>query len=106
MEKAVALAVQGLVGGVVTAPINKEAWSRAGYKEPGHTELLARLTGAGSSRMLLVSPKLSVVHVTTHVALSKVPSLLSAERILTTISLLWEALQGWGSSRRASLFPV
>ena len=96
VEKAVELALQGQVGGVVTAPINKGAWSKAGYKEPGHTELLAILTGARSSRMLLVSPRLSVVHVTTHVALSKVPSLLSTEKIITTITLLWDALVRMG----------
>ncbi len=41
VAEAVSLALGGSVAGVVTAPINKEAWRAAGYEVPGHTELLA-----------------------------------------------------------------
>ena len=43
----------------------------AGHHFDGHTELLAHLSGAKSSFMLLASSKLSVVHVTTHVSLER-----------------------------------
>ena len=41
----------------------------AGHKYPGHTELLAHLTGTPEVSMMLVSPKLRVIHVTTHIGL-------------------------------------
>ncbi len=41
----------------------------AGHKFPGHTELLASLTRTPEVSMLLVTPKLRVVHVTTHIGL-------------------------------------
>ena len=36
---------------------------------PGHTELLAALTGTPEVSMMLVAPKLRVIHVTTHIGL-------------------------------------
>src|SRR5258708_9266363 len=41
----------------------------AGHKVPGHTELLASLTHTPEVSMLVVTPKLRVVHVTTHIGL-------------------------------------
>jgi len=96
VAKAVSLAPECLVAGVVTAPINKEAWRAAGYDVPGHTELLARLTGVQETRMLLVTPRLRVVHATTHIALRDVPMRLTHERVLKTIALLIEALKRMG----------
>jgi 4-phospho-D-threonate 3-dehydrogenase / 4-phospho-D-erythronate 3-dehydrogenase len=63
------LALEGTVGAICTAPLNKEALHAAGHKFPGHTELLAHLTGTPEVSMMLVTPKLRVVHVTTHVGL-------------------------------------
>ena len=45
LERATALALEGRVGAVVTAPLNKEALSEAGWVGVGHTELLARFAG-------------------------------------------------------------
>lgn len=74
--------------GIVTAPINKEAWALARHAEfPGHTELLAERFGARHTRMMFVAPKLNVMLVTTHIPLAKVPGALSIERILGTIEL-------------------
>src|SRR5260370_568415 len=41
------LCLSGEAVAMATAPINKEAMNRAGHKYPGHTELLAELTGTG-----------------------------------------------------------
>ncbi|MEO8627806.1 MAG: 4-hydroxythreonine-4-phosphate dehydrogenase PdxA, partial [Betaproteobacteria bacterium] len=49
------------------------------------TELLAQLTGAKSSFMLLASDKLSAVHVTTHVSLQGATKRATQERVLATI---------------------
>jgi 4-hydroxythreonine-4-phosphate dehydrogenase len=54
---------------ICTAPLSKEALHAAGHKYPGHTELLAKLTGTPEVSMMLVSPKLRVIHVTTHIGL-------------------------------------
>ena len=45
VEQGVRLSLSGRVGGIVTAPLNKEALNKAGYHYPGHTEMLADLTG-------------------------------------------------------------
>ena len=63
------LAVAGAVQGICTAPLNKEALHAAGHRFPGHTELLAHLTGTEEVSMMLTTPKVKVVHVTTHIGL-------------------------------------
>ncbi|HXX11814.1 MAG TPA: 4-hydroxythreonine-4-phosphate dehydrogenase PdxA [Burkholderiales bacterium] len=83
--KAVELALAGTIGVIVTAPLNKGAMHAAGHHFDGHTELLAHLTGAKSSFMLLASSKLSVVHVSTHVSLRTATQRATTERVLATI---------------------
>lgn len=82
---AVELALAGKVGAIVTAPINKEALNAAGHHYDGHTGLLAHLTGAKSSFMLLTSERLSAIHVSTHVSLRNAIERASAKRVLATI---------------------
>ncbi|TNC26903.1 4-hydroxythreonine-4-phosphate dehydrogenase PdxA [Amycolatopsis alkalitolerans] len=69
IEAATELAVSGRVQAICTAPLNKEALHAAGHAFPGHTELLAALTGTPEVSMMLSAPKLRVVHVTTHIGL-------------------------------------
>ena len=69
IEAATKLASEGRVDAICTAPLNKEALHAAGHPFPGHTELLARLTGTPEVSMLLSAPKLRVIHVTTHIGL-------------------------------------
>lgn len=63
------LAVRGEVQAICTAPLNKEALHAAGHIFPGHTELLAHLTETEEVSMMLSTPKLKVIHVTTHIGL-------------------------------------
>ncbi|WP_405523918.1 4-hydroxythreonine-4-phosphate dehydrogenase PdxA [Streptomyces canus] len=63
------LALKGAVHGICTAPLNKEALHSAGHLYPGHTELLAHLTGVDEVSMMLSTPKVKVIHVTTHIGL-------------------------------------
>jgi 4-phospho-D-threonate 3-dehydrogenase / 4-phospho-D-erythronate 3-dehydrogenase len=63
------LAMAGKVHGICTAPLNKEALHAAGHVFPGHTELLAHLTGVDEVSMMLSTPKVKVIHVTTHIGL-------------------------------------
>jgi 4-hydroxythreonine-4-phosphate dehydrogenase len=67
--KAVELATAGFAQAICTAPLNKEALHAAGHRYPGHTELLAELSGTPEVSMLLVAPNLRVIHVTTHLGL-------------------------------------
>ncbi|SDN45881.1 4-hydroxythreonine-4-phosphate dehydrogenase [Klenkia soli] len=63
------LAMAGRVQGICTAPLNKEALHSAGHVYPGHTELLAHFCGIEEVSMMLSSPKIRVIHVTTHIGL-------------------------------------
>ncbi|HKU10644.1 MAG TPA: 4-hydroxythreonine-4-phosphate dehydrogenase PdxA [Sinomonas sp.] len=63
------LAMAGKVQGICTAPLNKAALHKAGHIFPGHTELLAHFMGVDEVSMMLSTPKVKVIHVTTHVGL-------------------------------------
>lgn len=69
IEKAVELAKEGRIDAICTAPLNKEALHAGGHKFPGHTEMLAHLTGVEEVSMMLVAPNLRVIHVTTHIGI-------------------------------------
>jgi 4-phospho-D-threonate 3-dehydrogenase / 4-phospho-D-erythronate 3-dehydrogenase len=69
IERATRLVEAGEADAICTAPLSKEALHSAGHKYPGHTELLAHLTGTPEVSMMLVAPKLRVIHVTTHIGL-------------------------------------
>jgi 4-phospho-D-threonate 3-dehydrogenase / 4-phospho-D-erythronate 3-dehydrogenase len=79
--EAVRYARAGEIDAIVTAPINKQALNQAGYDYPGHTEMLAHLTGASDVVMMLAGERLRVVLVTIHCALADVPGRLSIEAI-------------------------
>lgn len=69
IARACELANAGEIQAICTAPLNKEALHLGGHLYPGHTELLAELTGTPEVSMMLSSPNLKVIHVTTHVGL-------------------------------------
>jgi len=69
IERAVRLVEQRVAQAICTAPLSKEALHAAGHRYPGHTELLAALTHTPEVSMMLVAPKLRVIHVTTHMGL-------------------------------------
>jgi 4-hydroxythreonine-4-phosphate dehydrogenase len=69
IERAVRIVEAGGASAICTAPLSKEALHAAGHRYPGHTELLAALTGTPEVSMMLVAPKLRVIHVTTHIGL-------------------------------------
>ncbi|WFE76945.1 4-hydroxythreonine-4-phosphate dehydrogenase PdxA [Roseinatronobacter sp. S2] len=96
IETAVKLAMSGQAQGIVTAPINKEALNLAGHHYDGHTGMLAHLTNAGSSWMLLASPTLNVLHVSTHVSLKDAIGRATPERVRDTIRMGHRHLQRMG----------
>jgi 4-hydroxythreonine-4-phosphate dehydrogenase len=92
VRRATWLALEGSVGAVATAPLNKEAMHMGGYEYPGHTEILAELTGTKDFAMMLRTEALRVIHVSTHVSLREAIDRVSKERVLTVIHLAREAL--------------
>lgn len=94
IERAAAMALDGTVDGIVTAPIDKLALHAGGYDFPGHTEMLARLTGSRVA-MMLASDKLRVVLATTHIPLRSVPEMLTTAAIADAARITREGLQAW-----------
>ena len=99
IETAVGLTLAGDVSGIVTAPIAKAPLYEAGFAFPGHTEFLGELTssirqdGARGPIMLLTAADLRVSLVTIHEPLSRVPSLLTIERIVNAGLVTAQALR-------------
>jgi len=81
IEAAVILAKRGLVEGIVTGPISKEALALAGYSHASHTEMLASLFGAPDCQMLMVAGALRVVILTRDLPLRDVPRAVTGKRI-------------------------
>jgi 4-hydroxythreonine-4-phosphate dehydrogenase len=87
------MAMRGEVDAIVTAPIGKEWWNRAGHHFPGHSELLASLAKARRWRMMFAGDLLRVALVTVHMGLAKVPAALTESSVAETIRLLAEHLR-------------
>jgi len=94
--KAVADATSGAIDAIATAPINKEAFAAAGIPWPGHTDLLAHLTGARRVAMMFYADTLRVVLATVHVPLRDVPTVLTRARLEDTIDLTAAELPQFG----------
>jgi 4-hydroxythreonine-4-phosphate dehydrogenase len=94
VDVAVHACISGEIQAIVTAPINKSHWKEAGSPFPGHTEYLAHLTGAKSVAMMMVSPKLKVSLVTTHIPLADVPKAITVEKICGVARLTCMSLRG------------
>ena len=99
IERAVKYAMKSEVHAIVTAPLNKEALNKGGVHYPGHTEILGHLTGQKDFSMMLTSPKLRVIHVSTHIALHDVPKAVTKERVFKVIALAQDTLKLMGFER-------
>jgi len=96
IKLAVDLALAGECDAIVTSAINKEALNKAGYHYDGHTQILAELCRAKEVAMMLVTGKLRVSHVSTHVSLLRAIERVRPERVLTVLKLTNEALKQMG----------
>ena len=96
IERAVDLAKAGAIDAICTAPLNKEALHAGGHLYPGHTEMLAALTGTPEVSMMLVAPKLRVIHVTTHIGLIDAVAKIEPGLVERTILRAHEALRRAG----------
>lgn len=101
VTKAGELALAGVVEGLATAPLNKEAASLAGYESIGHMELLQELTGAGTVATMLMAKNLRVIHLTTHRSLRLACDYVKKDRILDFLQLTHDSFVQWGFPRPA-----
>jgi 4-hydroxythreonine-4-phosphate dehydrogenase len=106
IEAAAALALDGEVDGIVTAPIDKGALHAGGYYFPGHTEMLASIANDAEVVMMMAAEKtalggpLRVVLATTHVALADVPRTFNTDLLVSQAALTERALRtDWALSR-------
>ena len=78
---------------MVTCPISKKSLNEAGIHYPGHTEMLADMTGAEEYRMMMAGSRLRVVLATIHEPLARVSGLLTAAEIRDCIRMTVHSLQ-------------
>ena len=98
IERAAALAHAKSIDAICTAPLNKEALNAAGHRYPGHTELLADLTGTKEVSLMLLAPNLRVIHVTTHIGLLDAIARIDAGLVERTIARGRDVLRRAGVS--------
>jgi 4-hydroxythreonine-4-phosphate dehydrogenase len=98
------LCLRGELDAMVTAPVNKEAIIRAGYKFVGQTEFLSELAHAKRTAMMLLGTDergrwLRVALATIHIAIKSVPEKLTVEKITLAIELAAQACHDLQLSR-------
>ncbi len=96
IEKGTLLTLEHKTDAIVTAPLNKDALNQAGYHFPGHTQILAHLSGARDAVMMLTADNLRIVHVSTHVSLRDACDLVKKSRILRVMQLGVDAARSMG----------
>ena len=94
--KAGELAASGDVRAIVTAPINKQACSLAGYEDVGHMEIFQRQSGADEVATMLMAEELRVVHLTTHRSLRAACDYVTRDNVLAKIELTHRSFEEWG----------
>jgi 4-hydroxythreonine-4-phosphate dehydrogenase len=101
---AVSCVMRGEAGGIVTAPVHKEALAAAGVPYPGHTEMLQALAARPGEalppvRMMLANDALRVVLVTIHMALRQAIDAITFGSVLQTLRITDAAVPAWAGGR-------
>lgn len=84
---------EGLIDGIVTAPIHKFAMKKAGFAHPGHTEFLTHYFGEKESLMLLVRDNLRVGLVTNHLPISEIATTITKGLIIEKVNIFNSTLK-------------
>jgi len=95
VKKGAWLALEGKVDALVTAPIQKEAIHKAGCPFPGHTELLAHLSGSRSFAMMMVGGPFRIVLQSIHVSLKDSLKSVRRDLVRERLGLTHRALARW-----------
>jgi len=99
LEKAIALTLEGKFDGIVTAPIAKSLWQKAGYNYPGQTEVLVQKSGVDKFAMMFVGKSpytgwmLRTLLATTHIPLKAVADTINPDLLDSKLDLLIHTLK-------------
>lgn len=96
IEHAARMCLSGEADGMVTAPVNKEAFRLAGIADTGHQEVLQRLSGAPYVATMLVSGNLRCMHLSTHKPLREACAYVTRANVLRAIELTHAHFVRWG----------
>lgn len=86
---------EGRLDALVTAPICKASWKLAGYRMPGHTELLAERFGTRRVTMMFAADELRVALASTHIPLFELRNHFTIGMVHQPVDLLDRALKEW-----------
>lgn len=92
LEQATARLRAGDISALVTAPVSKEAITRAGVKFHGQTEYLSEKLGADETAMIFFGGRLRLLLLTRHLPLAKVPGALSPALVESQVRLAHDFL--------------
>jgi 4-hydroxythreonine-4-phosphate dehydrogenase len=92
LNTTIKLAVEKKVSGIVTLPIIKEALLNNGFKYPGHTEYLGKISGK-KPLMIMLNKNIKVATLTTHIPIANVPKKITSEALNDTIIILNNSLK-------------
>lgn len=99
IKEAVNSCLNGTSKALVTLPIAKSVLYKSGFKYPGHTEYIAALCENTDFKrifgpvMMLSIEGLRVALITIHEPISKIPSLISQEKIIRTVKIAHESMK-------------
>ncbi|MGH2453169.1 MAG: 4-hydroxythreonine-4-phosphate dehydrogenase PdxA [bacterium] len=99
IERGTQEVLAGRLDGLATAPLSKEALWRAGYRYPGHTEMLGALTGQPDPLTMFLVGKLRIFFLTRHLSLRDAVERVTRERIVAMLPRIDEALRAIGVGR-------
>jgi 4-hydroxythreonine-4-phosphate dehydrogenase len=99
IERGVQEALAGRLDALATAPINKEALWRAGYRHLGHTEMLADLTRTDDPLTMFQVRDLRIFFLTRHLSLREAIEQITRDRINSMLPRIDEQLKRLGIDR-------
>lgn len=95
--KAIAIAAEACLAkkfdAMITAPISKESLKISGIQYPGHTELLAEITGQKKFVMMFLSKKMKAALLTTHIPLLKVSNSITRKLLSLKLETIVKSLK-------------
>ena len=103
VETATKLAIEKSISAVVTLPVNKEAIRLTDPDFSGHTGYISSLCKTSNYTMMLISDRLIVSHVSTHVSYLEAVNYVKRERIFNVIRLTDSALKKLGKGTRIAV---
>ncbi len=93
IKKSFDLISLGYSDAMITSPISKTAFNKAGIKFPGHTEMLAEWANKKHFAMMFISPVLKAGLITIHEPIRDVAKLITKKRLKDKLKLIISTLE-------------